>query len=131
MVKASSALLSAQQAILNALTQDTQLTSKVTGIYDRAPGSPTPPYIVLEVGDSVPFRTMSQDGETVSISLSVYSNTNGYDEAKEIMSHVERILINQSLSVQGYGDSVCVFVSSKTSYVDPNYQVAMKVSLNL
>lgn len=134
MVKSSRKLLSAQQAIIQVLTQDNSLMSKITGVLDRViPNSPsTPPYIVIEGGDSIPDLTMSQPhGEKVSIILNVYSQTDGYNEVREIMSDVERILINQSLAVEESGESVCMFVSSKTGFIDPHYQVSMKVSLNL
>lgn len=131
MIKSSLLLLATQQTIYNTLTQDAQLMSKVSKIYDRMPNSPTFPYILVEGGDSLPVWTMTQQGEKVSLTLNVYGATAGYDEAKEIMGHLERILINQSLIVQGYGESICEFESSKISYVNSNYLVSLKVSFFL
>lgn len=132
MIQASTLLLQVQQEMLDALRQDSLLASKVTGILDRVPtsGSVTTPYIALEGGDAIPMRMMSGDGEKVSIVLRVYSSATGYEEMLNILTELERILTNQTVSVQGYGESICEMESSKTSYENSLYQVSMNVSLN-
>lgn len=132
MIQASTLLLQVQQEIIDVLRQDSSLASKVTGVLDRVPtsGSVSPPYIVLEGGDAIRTQMMSGDGEKVFVVLRVYSSASGYEEMLNILTEVERILMNQAIAIEGYGESICEFESSKTSYADSLYQVSMNVNLN-
>lgn len=115
-------LLSVQEAVLDTLRQDADLMSKVTGIYNRSPSSPEYPYLVLEGGDSIPIQTMTHIEEQITITLHLYSDASDEGEMKAIVHDVERLLEQQPLFIEGFGEVLGAFVSSQSGFT-PDHQV--------
>lgn len=105
--------------------------SKVTAVVNRVPSSPpTLPYIVVEGGDSLPFRGLSPEGEKITIPLSVYGKTDELSDLQAILSDVQRVLIHQPLVISGVGQGVGVLVTSQWIQNPANDQVRMKISMD-
>ena len=71
---------------------NTNLVSKVTGIFDSVPENTNLPYITFGKIASQPLNTKTSDGEMISVSIDIWSEKQGKKETVDIMSEIELAL---------------------------------------
>jgi hypothetical protein len=94
-----------QVAIDNRLYNDTNVTSRVTGIYDEVPDGTTFPYISYGYPTDTAFDTKQTDGAETIFQIDVWSR-NGKKEVSDISGAIQNSL-KEPLSVSGF--SVPIF----------------------
>lgn len=80
------ALWPLQQAIFQRLTNDTQVTDIVKGVFDAVPEDQLYPYLVIGDPVSDPFDTKTTTGEQIAIVIHAWSDYPGKKEAYEILN---------------------------------------------
>lgn len=88
----STRMLEVQQKVFQALLTNTNLVSKVTGIFDSVPENTNLPYITFGKIASQPLNTKTSDGEMISVSIDIWSEKQGKKETVDIMSEIELAL---------------------------------------
>lgn len=88
----STRMLEVQQKVFQALLTNTNLVSKVTGIFDSVPENTNLPYITFGKIASQPLNTKTSDGEMISVSIDIWSEKQGKKETVDIMSEIELTL---------------------------------------
>ncbi|MDQ1003966.1 hypothetical protein QFZ28_004366 [Neobacillus niacini] len=94
------ALLQLQTSLYNRLSNDSNLLSKVTGVYDAVPKNQSYPYIALGEDTASDWSTKTTIGEEITHTLHIWSRYDGKKEAKEIMNLILESL-SQPLSIEG------------------------------
>lgn len=130
-MEASHKLLTAEQALLDVLSQDAELNGMVTGIYARIPSAAEPPYLGLEAGETLPVHSMPEQGESVTVSLRAVSAGEGLDELNAILEAVERLLSNCTVPIAGYGEGICRHLTSSITHTQENHQMSWTVRLTV
>jgi hypothetical protein len=112
------AQLALQQAVYELLTDDPQLSSKVSEVYDGFPDlekNPAKfPFITIGDTNSNPFTAFEHMGEEVFFTIHIWSRYKGFKEALEITADIQRLLAQQELTVDGFGQVASYFDSSDT-----------------
>ncbi|UTW56188.1 DUF3168 domain-containing protein [Kordiimonas sp. SCSIO 12610] len=90
-----------QVAVYDALMADSDLSARITGIYDEPPAGARMPYIAFGDTSITVADTKTLEGSTVDFDVSVWSGDMGQMEAKEIMALVDSILHTADLHIQG------------------------------
>ena len=88
----STRMLEVQQKVFQALLTNTNLVSKVTGIFDSVPENTNLPYVTFGKIASQPLNTKTSDGEIISVSMDIWSEKQGKKETVDIMSEIELTL---------------------------------------
>lgn len=88
----STRMLEVQQKVFQALLTNTNLISKVTGIFDSVPENTNLPYVTFGKIASQPLNTKTSDGEMISVSMDIWSEKQGKKETVDIMSEIELTL---------------------------------------
>lgn len=88
----STRMLEVQQKVFQALLTNTNLVSKVTGIFDSVPENTNLPYVTFGKIASQPLNTKTSDGEMISVSIDIWSEKQGKKETVDIMSEIELAL---------------------------------------
>ena len=88
----STRILEVQQKVFQALLTNTNLVSKVTGIFDSVPENTNLPYVTFGKIASQPLNTKTSDGEMISVSIDIWSEKQGKKETVDIMSEIELTL---------------------------------------
>lgn len=81
-----------QQKMFSALTNNPDLTSKITGIFDYVPEKTPTPYITFGHIISNSDYTKTDNGERITFTLDIWSMAKGRKEAVTILTLVEQIL---------------------------------------
>lgn len=101
-----------QKAVYTALTQDTGLMSKVTGVYDHVPQGASFPYIALWEMQSRDRSNVAETMTEVRVKLAVYARERGSKTVLDIMAIVKALLHQANMSVTGYSLHSCCFTES-------------------
>lgn len=80
------ALLPLQISLFNRLSNDADLSKKVTGVFDSMPKNQSYPYISLGEDTANDWSTKTTTGEEITHTLHVWSRYDGKKEVKEIMN---------------------------------------------
>ena len=88
----STRMLEVQQKVFQTLLTNTNLVSKVTGIFDSVPENTNLPYVTFGKIASQPLNTKTSDGEMISVSMDIWSEKQGKKETVDIMSEIELTL---------------------------------------
>lgn len=82
-----------QQKMYAALTSNPDLATKVTGVFDFVPEDQAMPYLTFGKIESNTDRTKTElDGETLMVTLDIWSISKGRKESIQILTLVEQIL---------------------------------------
>jgi hypothetical protein len=90
-----------QVAVYDALVADSDLSARVTAIYDEPPAGARMPYIAFGDTSITSADTKTLAGSTVDFDVSVWSGEASQMEAKEIMAVVDSILHTADLNITG------------------------------
>jgi hypothetical protein len=90
-----------QSAVYDVLVADSDLSARVTGVYDEPPAGARMPYIAFGDTSITNADTKTQGGSTVDFDVSVWSGEASQMEAKEIMAIVDSILHTADLNIVG------------------------------
>jgi hypothetical protein len=97
---------SVQKAVFEKLAGDTALSSLLAsgsgGVYDFVPPTALFPYIVFGDMQSRPLDTADIVGREMTMTLTAYSQKNGFKEIRLILSAIYACLHRQSLSLDGH-----------------------------
>lgn len=108
-----------QQAIYSALTGDTLLMAKVTGVFDQTPQGQSGPYVVIGDGESREWDTDNSTGIDADVMIHVWDDGHrGRKTVKVIQGDIRRILHRSELTVAGAHVVLCVWQFSDT-FLDP------------
>jgi hypothetical protein len=105
-------MLALQTAIYSRLSGDATLAAMVSGVYDHVPQGQAFPYVRIGNVTEVPDNLFGKVGRAATVTISVFSQGQGYKEALTIAGRVQQLLDGASLSVTGYA---CVDVSFEWS----------------
>jgi Protein of unknown function (DUF3168) len=93
-------LYEVQEAVYRRLTSDTALMWMIKGVYDYVPEKTKMPYITFPRIYSEPFETKTSDGEIVTLTIDVFSESKGKKESINILKQIEASLTPE-LEVEG------------------------------
>jgi hypothetical protein len=110
----SDALWAIQTALLEVLTDDETLSSKITGVFDHVPEGQAFPYIVIGEATAVPDNTHSTFGTSATVTLHIWSAYDGFAEALDIKADVDRLVDHQLLPLEGHRTVLCHLQQSVT-----------------
>lgn len=112
------AALALQQSVYELMTGDTSLMAKVSQVYDGFPDLEKNPAIFpfITFGDtnSNSFVTFEHPGEEVFFTIHIWSRYKGFKEGLEITADIQRLLAQQDVTVDGFGQVASYFDSSDT-----------------
>lgn len=94
--------LAVQRAIYRTLTEDTELQSLVSGVFDDVPEGTEFPYVVIGECTLIPDNYLTGFGREVRVTLHVWSRYRGFAEALAIADRVCQLLDHQPLEVDGW-----------------------------
>lgn len=94
--------LAVQRAVYRTLTEDTELQSLVSGVFDDVPEGTEFPYVVIGECTLIPDNYLTGFGREVRVTLHVWSRYRGFAEALEIADRVCQLLDHQPLTVEGW-----------------------------
>jgi hypothetical protein len=86
------ASLALQKALYGALSADTVLSDRVTGIFDWAPDGQKLPYVQIGEDIVTDWSTKSFTGTEHRLTLHVWSQATGRLQGKQIMADIARVL---------------------------------------
>lgn len=109
-----SAQLAIQQQIFELLGGDSSLSAIISGVFDSHPDPQKFPYITIGDGYSNDYTSFDRMGEEVFFDIHVWSRYKGFKEAQEITGHINRLLAQQNIEVDGFGTVGCYFNTSDT-----------------
>lgn len=93
-----------QKEIRRILESDSSLMSKITGVYDYVPERESLPFITIGEGQSQPGPWPGAwDVQSI---IRIWSDYDGFKEASDILTDVDRLLSNKHLNVEGFEDAV-------------------------
>jgi hypothetical protein len=81
-----------QQKVFSVLNADATLLSKVNGVYDYVPEKTSVPYVTFGHVQSSSEGSKTDDGEKITVTLDIWSESKGRKEAVNILSIIENIL---------------------------------------
>jgi hypothetical protein len=84
-----------QQKVFAALDSNAELKAKVTGIFDYVPEKTICPYVTFGHIQSSSEDTKTDNGEKVTVTLDIWSESKGRKEAVTILALIEDILKNR------------------------------------
>lgn len=90
-----------RNVIYGALTGDTALMGKITGVLDIVNEQQTYPYITIGDMKAGILNCFGRDGKKITNTIHIWSNTSTYEEALSIFEDVERILDDSTLTITG------------------------------
>lgn len=91
-----------QSTLYQALAADSALMALISGLYDIAPKNAAFPYVTLGGERLDPVRSKTQTGYTYTLTLSVWTASDGHGEAKQIAATLEAALNGATLTVNDY-----------------------------
>ena len=94
--------LAVQRAVYRTLTEDAELQSLVSGVFDDVPEGTEFPYVVVGESTLLPDNYLTGFGREVRVTLHVWSRYRGFAEALEIADRVCQLLDHQPLEVDGW-----------------------------
>lgn len=101
-------LWAAQAAVFSKLSGDSGVTALVgSRIYDYAPENAVFPYITLGPAETRDFGTKSTTGQTMTLTLSIWSRYRGFKEAKQILAAVRDALHDTTLTLSSGSAARC------------------------
>jgi hypothetical protein len=103
-----------QEAIYTLLTNDPELMNKITNVYDFTPDNEDYPYVVIGEFTSSNWDTYQRHGEDVTVTIHVWSNSQGMKQIEEIMNDVNRLLVRRSFDIESWQNVGCMFDYSST-----------------
>jgi len=92
-----------QEAVYAALIANSDLTTKVTGVYDEPPIGARMPYISFGDTSLSNADTKSEAGMIIDFDVSVWSGEESQMQAKELMALVDADLHTADLNIDGHG----------------------------
>lgn len=97
-------LLDLQIAIFQRLSQDPELMSRVTGVYDRVPEDTEYPYVTIGEPDVTPEETKTSFRENIPWTMHAFTFNNGEGKAPayKILNSMLMSLTRTRLAVPGY-----------------------------
>jgi hypothetical protein len=96
------ALWQLQKAIYSTLANDTDLMSRITGVYDEVLEDTPFPYVTISGEPTVsPFETKSSYGENITWTIHSWSNYNGKKESYEILNLILQALTKSPIPMEG------------------------------
>lgn len=81
-----------QQKVFSVLNADSTLLSKVNGVYDYVPEKTPVPYVTFGHVQSSSEGSKTDDGEKITVTLDIWSESKGRKEAVSILNIIENIL---------------------------------------
>lgn len=109
------ALWPLQQALFKRLFEDADLSSKITGVYDKVTSNTPFPYVTIGEPNPSPFETKTSYGEDIPWVLHCYSTYNGKKETYEVLNLMLRAMTKEKWIIEGF--TVTDFK------IEPNMQV--------
>jgi len=100
----NSVLKNAQSAMFSAISADATIMGKITGVFDYPPKDQAYPFVAIGESTSVPFRTHSQPGEEVTVTIHIWSVYEGFSEALDILGDLNRLFGDVDLAVSGWSN---------------------------
>ena len=91
-----------QEGVFAVLSQNTQVMSQITALYDSPDIDGEMPYISFGETGTTPFDTSDSYGSRVTFDLSIWSKTTDQMEAKELMALVYDSLMAADIPVDGF-----------------------------
>ena len=85
-------MLELQQKVFSVLNNSQDLKSQVKGVFDYVPEKTVCPYVTFGHVISTPNKSKTDDGETITVTLDIWSESKGRKEAVTILSTIENIL---------------------------------------
>lgn len=104
-----------QIAINKRLSEDVDLNSIITGVYDHVSKKTPYPYVTIGEPNPSPFETKTSYGENIPWVLHCYSTHNGKKETYDMLKLMLRAMTKESWIVEGF--TVSDFK------IEPNMQV--------
>jgi hypothetical protein len=105
-----------QQAVYSAMKNDAALMAKVVDVFDDVIKGSAYPYITIGDMRSSWFGAHLQNGEEVVITITIWSQYQGYKEGLDIAGELQRLFgSNTTLSVTGYALEMSRFDSMLTA----------------
>lgn len=113
------------------LSEDTALTSRVTGVYDYVDENTKFPYVTIGDPTISPFPTKTSHGEEVLVNLHVFSKYKGKTEAFEILNLMVQAATKEDLTIEGFtfirmeleGMNVITDIDGKTKHGIARFKV--------
>lgn len=91
----STKMFEIQQKIFQSLQANQTLIAKVVGVYDFVPEKTPLPYVTFGKIGSLPLTSKIENGESVIVTIDIWSEGKGRKEVVDIMSEIENILKNE------------------------------------
>lgn len=91
-----------QKKIFEILSQDIDLSGKVTGVYDVVPDEQVFPFVIIGKDTLNDFGSHTTSGFEGTCDVDVYSQAHGLKEAKEIGGMVYSLLHDIDLALEGF-----------------------------
>ena len=101
-----------QKAIYATLVADAPLMAKVTGVWDEPEENAAFPIVVIGEGTTVDNSTKTEEGQSHTITLHVWSEAKGKMELKEIMGLLYDALHDAALTLDGHTSILVRFENS-------------------
>lgn len=112
-----------QTAVYQRLTGDATLMALISGVFDEVPEGTPKPYVHWPASDfETPDNTLTEFGARTVAEVDVWSNHQGYSEAKTIGNRVVELLDHQTLTVTGHA-VVAVRIEFAQSLPDPDITI--------
>lgn len=115
----SSALGDIQQAIYDVLTGDVSLMSKITGVFDFVDENQAFPYITIGEAIGSDYSTFDRFGESTIATVHIWSRYDGFLEANNILSDVNRLLVRTTLTLTN-NMNCGVWYDAVNTVIDPD-----------
>lgn len=93
-----------QQSIYQTLSSDTALSALLGGakIYDYVPQRTRPPYITIGMSMEQDWSTSTENGREHIITLHSWTENRGQKQARQIITEIQKIMTQASLSMTGH-----------------------------
>lgn len=88
----STRMYEVQQKVFTLLSTDGELKKMVEGVFDYVPENTVCPYVTFGHILSSPSSTKIEDGEEITLTLDIWSESRGRQEAVRILTKIEQIL---------------------------------------
>ncbi len=109
----SSAVATAQAALLAALQAHPVLPTIVNGIYDGPPARAAFPYLVVSDSLSIDWSTKSARGREVSLIVTLWDENHGPHQMHDVMALIEDAVASMPRALPGWQIATLAFVRSR------------------
>lgn len=108
-----------QVAVYTALTADATLMALITGVFDFVPDGKAFPFVTIGEAEFQDRGSHNTDGWTTVMTVNTWSRARGRKGAYDIMTEIDRILHNGSLTISG-SRAIVLLRDTATVLVDPD-----------